>query len=392
MTDAINDDEDFEELYGAWEPTLYAAAMADDRYFALLLGGPRWDDPYTIILTRDAKAQTFSRLDVRRELRDIRVVPRADDAGEPSYVALSLNGDIYLISPKGAEHSIIPGTQAESDDAPEILFSSILPVEDQWLVAGGKGFLKLCKAKSWQDVSPSPPTAYPYNVPDWTILGTNHSGDIFIVATQAANTRHFNLYPGHPLYRDGMSEDVEFENQKKLYAEMDRYPRLKTLFTGRPGAWKQQVLPDRIARSLPAYGYVADVESDGVEADYVIGSDGLVMKGNPNTGFADISSIADREKNFKDAVRLRNDLVLATGTELFRFDGHLAKPFVPKVKMRSAPFVLQPSAIFVQNDKLYVFDYGLRYYILDDAGWHQYDIPKDLSARPFKGGSDKGSP
>lgn len=132
--------------------------------------------------------------------------------------------------------------------------------------------------------------------------------------------------------------------------------------------------------------------SDGVEADYVIGSDGLVMKGNPNTGFADISSIADREKNFKDAVRLRNDLVLATGTELFRFDGHLAKPFVPKVKMRSAPFVLQPSAIFVQNDKLYVLDYGLRYYILDDAGWHQYDIPKDLSARPFKGGSDKGSP
>ncbi|MCW1411435.1 hypothetical protein OLZ32_24495 [Rhizobium sp. 1AS11] len=75
------EEEDFEELYGAWEPTLYAAAMADDRYFALLIGGPRWDDPYTIILTRDAEAQTFSRLDVRRELRDVRVVPRTDDVG-----------------------------------------------------------------------------------------------------------------------------------------------------------------------------------------------------------------------------------------------------------------------------------------------------------------------
>ncbi|WP_245500288.1 hypothetical protein [Rhizobium leguminosarum] len=82
MTDASDDEEDFEEFYGAWEPTLYAATMADDRHFALLVGGRRWDDPYTIILTHDAEAQTFSRLDVRHELRDIRVVPRADDVGE----------------------------------------------------------------------------------------------------------------------------------------------------------------------------------------------------------------------------------------------------------------------------------------------------------------------
>ena len=389
---SATDDEDFETFYGAWEPTLYAATMADDRYFALLIGGPRWDDPYTIILTRDAEAQTFSRLDVRRELRDVRVVPRTDDVGEPSYVTLSLNGDIYVISPKGAEHSVIPGTQAESDDAPEILFSSILPVGDQWLVAGSEGFLRLGKEKSWQDISPPLETKHPYKVPDWTILGTNRDGDIFIVATQAASTRHFNLYPGHPLYREDMSEEQEFQLQKKLYAEMDSYPRLKTLFTGRPGAWKQQALPDRIARSLPAYSYVADIESGGNEADYVIGSDGLVMKGNPQAGFTDISSITDREKNFKDGACWRNEMILATGTELFRFDGHFAKPFAPKVKMRSAPFVLQPSAIFVQNDKLYVFDYGLRYYTFDDQGWNQHDIPKELSQRPFKGGGGKGPP
>ncbi|WP_245503173.1 hypothetical protein [Rhizobium leguminosarum] len=60
--------------------------------------------------------------------------------------------------------------------------------------------------------------------------------------------------------------------------------------------------------------------------------------------------------------------------------------------MRSAPFVLQPSAIFAQNDKLYVFDYGLRYYTFDDESWHQHDIPKELSQRPFKGGGGKGPP
>ena len=66
---SATDDEDFETFYGAWEPTLYAATMADDRYFALLIGGPRWDDPYTIILTRDAEAQTLSLIHISEPTR-----------------------------------------------------------------------------------------------------------------------------------------------------------------------------------------------------------------------------------------------------------------------------------------------------------------------------------
>lgn len=48
MTDAISDDEDFEELYRAWEPTLYAVAMADDRYFALLKASFRVSPTYAV--------------------------------------------------------------------------------------------------------------------------------------------------------------------------------------------------------------------------------------------------------------------------------------------------------------------------------------------------------
>ncbi|MBB3947532.1 hypothetical protein GGQ73_003500 [Rhizobium skierniewicense] len=87
----MDHDGGFEELYGEWDPRLYHAAMADDdRHFAVLVGGPRWDDPYTIILTRDTEKQTFSRSDVRRELRDIRVLPSSTDGGLPSYVTISL--------------------------------------------------------------------------------------------------------------------------------------------------------------------------------------------------------------------------------------------------------------------------------------------------------------
>lgn len=248
----MNDDVDFEELYGKWEPTLYHAAMAgDDRHFAVLVGGPRWDDPYTIILIRDAETQTFSRLDVRRELRDIRVLPSSKDGGIPSYVTISLQGDIYVVGPEGSQHFVIPGTQAETETAPQIDFRSILPYENRWLVAGSENVLKLGKDDSWEDVPPSLETEYPYSKTEWSIRGANASGEIYVVATQRPNPRHFVLYPGHPLYDEKLSDDEMFEMEKKLRAEKDTYPVLTTLFTGTPNNWKRQELPTRIARTAP---------------------------------------------------------------------------------------------------------------------------------------------
>lgn len=124
--------------------------MADnDSQFAVLVGGPRSDDPYTIILVQDAVEQTFSRSDVRRELRDIRVIPSLKDDAGPSYVTISLQGDIYVVGPDGSQHFIIPGTPAESETASEVDFRSILPYDNRWLVAGSGNFLKLGKGESW---------------------------------------------------------------------------------------------------------------------------------------------------------------------------------------------------------------------------------------------------
>jgi hypothetical protein len=117
----------------------------------------------------DAVEQTFSRSDVRRELRDIRPLPSLRDDAAPSYVTISLQGDIYVVGPDGSQHSIIPGTQAESDTAAEIDFRSIFPYDDRWLVAGRANVLKLGKGESWQDVSPSLPTEYPYSEAEWAI-------------------------------------------------------------------------------------------------------------------------------------------------------------------------------------------------------------------------------
>ncbi|WP_234902633.1 hypothetical protein [Agrobacterium larrymoorei] len=312
------DDEDFEELYGKWEPKLYQATMAQtNRHFAALVGGPCWDDPYTIILMRDTVEHTFSRSDVRRELRDIRVVPSSKDDERPSYVTISLQGDIYLVGPAGSQHFIIPGTQTESDIAPDVDFRSILPYYDRWLVAGSGNFLKLGKDASWEDVSPSVKTEYPYSETEWAILGENVKGEIFIVAIQRPNQRYFNLYPGHPLYRSDMPEDERFELKKKLRAEKGTHPVLTALYTGAPGNWKRQELPERIAKTSPPYAWLAGVNSDNRGYDYLVGSDGLVMIGTPDSGFSEISSLPDREKHYSDATYLNGELVLIADSDCF---------------------------------------------------------------------------
>ncbi|AJC82963.1 hypothetical protein IE4803_PC00417 (plasmid) [Rhizobium etli bv. phaseoli str. IE4803] len=76
---------------------------------------------------------------------------------------------------------------------------------------------------------------------------------------------------------------------------------------------------------------LSDIFIESVDKVWAVGGNGVILFGNAEHGFQDVSfkgnDETDREKNFKDGVRWRSDLVLATGTELFRFDGHLAKPF-----------------------------------------------------------------
>ena len=386
MTDMLDNKESFEELYDEWNPKLYAAAIAEnDSFFAVLLGGPRWDDPYTIILKRDVIGQTFSRSDVRRELRDIQVLPAEDKDAAPSYVTISLNGEIYIVSSQGSEHSVIPGSRAESDDAPDIEFNSIFPFDGRWLVAGSDGFLKLGKDAIWEEAAPALKSEYPYRQPKWSILGVNGEGDIFVVATQAVDTRYFNLYPGHPLYRKDMSGDEVLSLQRKLSAERNSFPQLTTLFSGRRNAWKQQELPPRIASAMSDYPYVASFVNGVTGSDYVIGSDGLVMEGTPPRGLSEVSSIPDREKNFFGGAFWRRNLVLIADSEIFHFDGHLAKSFTPKVKIKLGSRRVQPSAIFARNEKLYVFDYGLRYFIFDGQEWVSATYRRTCRSGPLKG-------
>jgi hypothetical protein len=105
--------------------------------------------------------------------------------------------------------------------------------------------------------------------------------------------------------------------------------------------------------------------------------------------YSEIGSLLDREKHFSGGTVWRGDIVSAAGAELFRFDGHLAKPCSLTVRFSLGLQSIQPSAIFARDEKLYVFDYGLRYFMFNATEWRERDIPEDLSERPFKVGVNK---
>ncbi len=182
----------------------------------------------------------------------------------------------------------------------------------------------------WADVAPSLSKETPYNPPEWTILGKGAGSEVFIVAAQEPSVEYFNFGPEHPLYSDDMTGREKLEIQKKLFDEQDAYPRLTTLFSGHPGAWTQLDVPDRVSTSAPPYPLFTDLVSDDSGFDYIVGTDGQVLRGTSNEEFKDISFVGDRQKNFRQGACLRNEVVLSTETELFRFDGHLANAFYPK--------------------------------------------------------------
>ncbi len=74
---------------------------------------------------------------------------------------------------------------------------------------------------------------------------------------------------------------------------------------------------------------------------------------------------------------------------MFRFDGHLAMPFSPKVNLKLGRYEGAAARHHRPRRQALMFDYGLRYYTLSDAGWQQYHIPEELSERPFRGGGRK---
>ncbi|WP_337270890.1 hypothetical protein [Oryzifoliimicrobium ureilyticus] len=387
MSKDFEDEEDFEELYGPWEPSLYNAVMANERHFAMLVGGPRWDDPYTIILKRDTVDRTFSRSDVRRELTGIEVMPDANRSpdDEPSYVALSISGDIYIFHPEITEHFIIPGTKAESEDNPDILFFTITPMGDQFLVAGTQGWLKLGHDKTWQDVAPKIDVPDPYSPPEYRIIGVDQEDNLFLEVKVTPSMASFNLYPGHPLYRDDMSDDEKESLQKKLDEEYETYPVLTKLYTGKPGNWKKHDLPDRIAEVKQDSASLSNVCRDKQGFYYVLGDKGLIMKGSAATGFSDISFAGDRNTRISFGEFLGDRMIVTTHDGVSQFDGHMLSPFVPKIKVNSPPYLVQTSNLQIEGGKAYLFDYQLRYFWTDGATWGQYDIPKELSERPFKG-------
>jgi hypothetical protein len=305
---------------------------------------------------------------------------------QAEYVILSLSGDIYYIG-QDLVQTTIPGTQTEDPEGEETYSYGFVWTGTEYLVAGEWGFLRAGLGRDWRDEAPEIPEQYPYGQPSWRVLGTDRSGTIYIAAYRRANPRHFNFYPGHPEYRDGLSEDEIWEKTKALRDEQDSYPQLLKLYAGKPGAWQEIPLPDHIAGSTAAqqYTYVSSVVPKNDDTCFILGSDGLILEGSPASGFKVVSSLVDRQYHLNAGTWYRGELVVSAHGTLLRFDGHLLSPFLPKPKVNNPPYFPQTAALHATDGNLFLFDFTMRYRVFDGERWQNVEIPDALQERPFKG-------
>jgi hypothetical protein len=382
-------DPDWEELYGPWEPSIVAAHVVDEQKFAIAVGGPRFDDPFTVVLTFDqSQDQPWSRFEMRREITSLRGVGVGErDSGDEIYAALSLSGDIYYIGSE-IERITIPGTETENPSGKASALYSFAWTGGEVLVGGAFGVLLSGKGRNWRSVSPQISLDYPYGEPVWYILGQDSSGAVYLYARQEPNPRHFMLYPGHPLFRPQMPEVEKRETEKRLEDEEDEYrakgPR-RRLFVGTPANWIEVTLPRVPALSASHNGGITGLHFDGPDDVWLVGNDGLILRGSPEKGFSDVSFKGDRGKQLSGVVRFQQQILVWADSELLVFNGHLLLPFKPKVKIQKPPFVVQPSSVQIYGKRLFLFDYQNRIHRFDGESWEEIVIPPELLEREFKG-------
>lgn len=360
---------EFRRLNAAW-------AIARDQ-FCISLDEGDIDDPFSIILSYDGRfPQPWSRVDVPRLIRGITVWDDAD--GDPVYVAMSDEGDVYLLHDDETVHEKIPGAGIYSPDAADSgAVFQILTHEKQLCVVGDRDQVYLREGdETWRFLGGGGIAG-----PDY--LGLLSRGGI---SAGADGLLCFGMAVHRRVERTGELDAAIQEAIEKQ--DFDEYTRLKDkLLTLTPpdepqthvwrdGSWSRLTMPRDVALRS---GF-----AERADKLWLVGLEGAIFKGNPQGGFEDVSFAGDLDDLYA-ITAFRNEMILASGYALHRFDGHILSPLKPSLDPTINGGVPNPMALQTVDDMMFYFDYKHGVCRWDGKTWDWIDIPEELLEREFAG-------
>lgn len=360
-----------------WKPSLQAAHALNTTAFSICMSEVEYDDPFTAILTYDARfAQPWARTDVDREIVDVTYAD-TDGDGQAIPVALSNEGDVYLVRNSGTEWTHIKGAGILSADA--IGYGStykVLPLGSNLIVIGaGRQLYRWDTSGQWETISAGGAISVGYEAEEFTTLAPLEDGALLVASIQRPGGLAGD-FTQDPRYRENMTpnEIVGLINSRS--AEASGGPKIARLHTySNAGLKEHAVLGDL---------EVSCVERDSRNRLWLAGSESLLMGGNMTGGFKSVQ-LNDEEVNFLSATWFRNALILASDYALHRFDEHILTPLKPKLNPKINKSVPNPLKVQAVGDVLFYFDYKHGVHRFDGENWEEIAIPPELLEREFKG-------
>ncbi|MGR9160063.1 hypothetical protein [Rhizobium leguminosarum] len=364
-----------------------AIALGGDT-FCVVFSGKEYEDMYSYVLVHEGGLeQPWSRSDIPRKIDGL--TGKMGEDGRPIIYAVSDEGDIYTL-PMGqnSSHRKIEGAGVYSDDATDLGYvNSIALIGNALFVTGYHSQLyRLTESGiNWfhKEKLPQAPETYDYllfgDLDGWT------ESDLYMNVTYSPTSTNRELTEEEEeemgrLYLAGRNEEAA------AIRRASEGP--SRVLEGRLYYWNGQewqvVAKPRSGKYYPEPATLSDIFVESSEKVWAVGGNGVILCGNAEHGFQDISFKGNDEK-LRSITKFKDRMVIASDYALHWFDGHLLSPLKPVLDPSINRNIPNPLKVQAVDDVLYYFDSKHGVHTFDGDRWTEIEIPPELLERDFKG-------
>lgn len=355
---------------------LYAGAASSRDAFCIAVVERDSDDPFSFLLSYDGSfPQPWARVDVRRVVNAI----TAAGAGRPSptYVALSGEGDVYLIDFQQPITEKITGAGVFSVGATGLGAAKALSeIAGKLYVCGDSSQVHRRDAPgAWtafggSTLSPGPG----YSTLALRAVAGLSSGSLYVCGAATPARRQLTAADYKEMEEAGKRGDT-----KRIVEILDSTKDTGVDYTieGMAFYWDGQTwarigLPDRHSLN--------DIFIEASDKVWLVGFHGTILLGSALAGFQNVGFHGDTERVLS-LTKLGSRYVAASDNALHWFNGHNLSPLRPTTLSRIAT----PLKVQAIDDMLFYFDYNQGVHRFDGATWEEIAIPSALLERNFAG-------
>ena len=363
---------------------LTAATALSEQKFCVAFSDAEYDDMYSIILVYEGDYdQPWTRFDIPRIIDS--VTGWIGEDGKPVVFAKSDEGDVYDLS-AGTEprHSKIIGSGVYREDAEGLGYTNrLVAIGDTLLVTGHNSQLYILEGEQWtwfnRDRLPMPSEEFDHLV--FGALTGPSLDNLYMTVTCIPKASGRKLTEEE---EDRAAELFDLGRPDEALAIHHAAEGETKVMEGRLYHWNgtdwKVVATPRDGQHYPQPVVLSDVFTEFPDKVWAVGENGVILNGNAESGFRDVSFKGDGE-DLRSIARFGDNMILTSDYALHSFDGHILSPLKPTLDPSVNKNVPNPLKVQAIGDTLYYFDrkHGVQTY--DGAEWTAIEIPAALLKR-----------